>query len=203
MKIAYIRISCLEGNLDAQRKIVTEAGAERVFEEKVSGRTIKKRPQMKMLLDTLRKGDEVIVTKLDRLGRSLVDLHRIAEKIHDAGAKLNILDLKIDTSTPTGQLLWNILGSLAEFERSLIVGRLSEGKKFTGRYGGRPKSTNDKQDRTIYKLYEKGAGLKELSENYNCSKMTIWRKIQKEKDKLKKEIVGSNRKELVSPVGSK
>ena len=189
MKIGLIRVSTLEQNLDAQRKLVIEAGAERVFEEKVSGRTIKKRPQLKMLLDTLREGDEVIVTKLDRLGRSLVDLHRIAEKIHDAGAKLNILDLKIDTSTPTGELLWNILGSLAQFERSLIVGRLAEGKKFTGRYGGRPKSTNDKQDKTIHKLYERGSGLKELAENYNCSKMTIWRKIQKEKDKLKKEIV--------------
>ena len=182
MKIAYIRVSSLEQNLDAQRKTVIDAGAERVFEEKVSGRTLKKRPQMKMLLDTLRKGDEVIVTKLDRLGRSLVDLHRIAEKIHDAGAKLNILDLKIDTSTPTGELLWNILGSLAQFERSLIVGRLAEGKKFTGRYGGRPKVTNDKQDKTMFKLWQKGAGLKELSENYRCSKMTVWRKINKFKN---------------------
>jgi DNA invertase Pin-like site-specific DNA recombinase len=187
MKIGYIRISSLEGSLDAQRKIVTEAGAERVFEEKVSGRTIKKRPQMKMLLNTLRKGDEVIVTKLDRLGRSLVDLHRIAEKIHDAAAKLNILDLKIDTSTATGQLLWNILGSLAEFERALIVGRLAEGKKFTGRYGGRPKVTNDKQDKTMFKLWQKGAGLKELSENYRCSKMTVWRKINKFKNEQRKD----------------
>ena len=187
MKIAYIRVSSLEGNLDAQRKTVIDAGAEKVFEEKVSGRTIKKRPQMKMLLDTLRKGDEVIVTKLDRLGRSLVDLHRIAEKIHDAGAKLNILDLKIDTSTPTGELLWNILGSLAQFERSLIVGRLAEGKKFTGRYGGRPKVTNDKQDKTMFRLWQKGAGLKELSENYRCSKMTVWRKINKFKNEQRKD----------------
>jgi DNA invertase Pin-like site-specific DNA recombinase len=189
MKIAYIRISSLEQHLDAQRKLVTDAGAERVFEEKVSGRTLKKRPQMKMLLDTLRKGDEVIVTKLDRLGRSLVDLHRIAEKIHDAGAKLNILDLKIDTSTPTGELLWNILGSLAQFERSLIVGRLAEGKKFTGRYGGRPKVTNDKQDKTMFKLWQKGAGLKELSENYRCSKMTVWRKINKFKNEQRKDDI--------------
>ena len=189
MKIGYIRISSLEGSLDAQRKIVTEAGAERVFEEKVSGRTIKKRPQMKMLLNTLRKGDEVIVTKLDRLGRSLVDLHRIAEKIHDAAAKLNILDLKIDTSTATGQLLWNILGSLAEFERALIVGRLAEGKKFTGRYGGRPKVTNDKQDKTMFKLWQKGAGLKELSENYRCSKMTVWRKINKVNNEQRKDDI--------------
>ena len=189
MKIAYIRVSSLEAHLDAQRKLVTDAGAERVFEEKVSGRTIKKRPQMKMLLDTLRQGDEVIVTKLDRLGRSLVDLHRIAEKIHDAGAKLNILDLKIDTSTPTGELLWNILGSLAQFERSLIVGRLAEGKKFTGRYGGRPKVTNDKQDKTMFRLWQKGAGLKELSENYRCSKMTVWRKINKFKNEQRKDDI--------------
>ncbi len=189
MKIAYIRISSLEQHLDAQRKLVTDAGAERVFEEKVSGRTLKKRPQMKMLLDTLRKGDEVIVTKLDRLGRSLVDLHRIAEKIHESGAKLNILDLKIDTSTPTGELLWNILGSLAQFERSLIVGRLAEGKKFTGRYGGRPKVTNEKQDKTMFKLWQKGAGLKELSENYRCSKMTVWRKINKFKNEQRKDDI--------------
>ena len=187
MKIGLIRVSTLEQNLDAQRKLVTEAGAERIFEEKVSGRTIKKRPQLKLLLDTLRRGDEVIVTKLDRLGRSLVDLHRIAEKIHDAGAKLNILDLKIDTSTPTGELLWNILGSLAQFERSLIVGRLAEGKKFTGRYGGRPKVTNDKQDKTMFKLWQKGAGIKELSENYRCSKMTVWRKINKLNNEQRKD----------------
>ena len=81
MKIAYIRVSSLEQNLDAQRKIVTEAGAERVFEEKVSGRNIKNRPQLKLMLETIRENDEILITTLSRLGRSLLDLHIIVGKI--------------------------------------------------------------------------------------------------------------------------
>jgi DNA invertase Pin-like site-specific DNA recombinase len=181
MKIAYIRVSTLEQNLGAQRQSVIDAGAEKVFEEKLSGRTMKNRPQLNQMLSILRKGDEVIIKKLCRLGRSLSDLHTIANKIKEAGATFKVIDQNIDTSTPTGELLFNLLGSLGQFELSLIKERMAEGKKFTGRYGGRPKSTNDKQNKTIYKLYEKGAGLKELSENYHCSRMTIWRKIQKEK----------------------
>ena len=187
MKIGYIRIST-EGNLTAQKNAVLSAGAEKVFEEKISGRSMKNRPELQKMLLMLREGDEVIITKLCRLGRSLFDLHKIAAKIKESGASLNVLDQKIDTKTPTGQLLFNVLGSIAEFERSLIVERMSTGKKVTGKYGGRPKSTTEKQDKTIYSLWQRGAGLNQLAESYNCSKMTIWRKVNKIRKEKEKEL---------------
>jgi len=186
MKIGYIRVSTTEQNLEAQKSAVLSAGAEKVFEEKVSGRSMNNRQELQKLLSMLREGDEVIIKKLCRLGRSVPDLHKIAAQIKEAGASLNVLDQKIDTGTPTGQLLFNVLGSLAEFERSLIAERMAEGKKATGKYGGRPKSTTEKQDKTIYSLWQRGAGLNQLAESYKCSKMTIWRKvnkIRKEKEK--------------------
>jgi len=73
-------------------------------------------------------------------------LHKIASEIKEKGASLNILDQQINTDTPTGMLLFNVLGSLAEFERSLIAERMAAGKKASGRFGGRPKSTTDKQN---------------------------------------------------------
>jgi len=106
-------------------------------------------------------------------------LHKIASEIKEKGASLNILDQQINTDTPTGMLLFNVLGSLAEFERSLIAERMAAGKKASGRFGGRPKSTTDKQNKTIKRLYGSGASLKDLAESYSCSKMTIWRIIQK------------------------
>ena len=181
MKIAYIRTSTIEQNLQAQRDAVLAAGAEKIYEEQVSGKNTKNRPQLSDMLTNLRKGDEVIAQKLDRISRSLVDLHKIASDIKEKGASLNILDQQINTETPTGMLLFNVLGSLAEFERCLIAERMAAGKKASGRYGGRPKSTDDKQDKTIKRLYDKGASLKDLAESYNCSKMTVWRIIQKQK----------------------
>jgi len=181
MKIAYIRTSTIDQNLLAKRNAVLAAGAEKIYEEQVSGKNTKNRPQLVNLLENLRSGDEVIAQKLDRISRSLVDLHKIASVIKEKGASLNILDQQINTDTPTGMLLFNVLGSLAEFERSLISERMTAGKKASGRYGGRPKATNDKQNKTIKRLYDKGASLKDLSESYNCSKMTIWRIIQKQK----------------------
>ena len=188
MKIGYIRVSTKEQTLDSQKSAVIAAGAEKVFEEKISGRSMKNRPELQNMLAMLREGDEVIIKKLCRLGRSVPDLHRIAEKIKETGATLNVLDQKIDTNTPTGLLLFNVLGSLAEFERSLIAERMAEGKKATGRYGGRPKATTQKQDKTIYSLWQRGAGLNQLAETYKCSKMTIWRKVNKIKMTKSKEL---------------
>ena len=181
MKIAYIRTSSKEQNLQTQRDAVLAAGAEKIYEEQVSGKNTKNRPQLSDMLANLRKGDEVIAQKLDRISRSLVDLHNIASEIKEKGASLNILDQQINTDTPTGLLLFNVLGSLAEFERSLIAERMAAGKKASGRYGGRPKATDDKQNKTIKRLYANGASLKDLSQSYNCSKMTIWRIVKKYK----------------------
>ena len=179
MKIAYIRTSKVDGNLEGQRNAVAEAGAEKIYEEQVSGKNTKDRPELVKMLENLRAGDEVFAQKFDRISRSIFDLHKIASEIKEKGASLNILDQQINTETPTGMLLFNVLGSLAEFERSLIAERMAAGKKASGRFGGRPKSTTDKQNKTIKRLYDNGASLKDLSESFSCSKMTIWRIIQK------------------------
>lgn len=181
MKIAYIRTSTLDQNLEAQRNAVAEAGAEKIYEEQVSGKNTKDRPILAKMLENLRNGDEVIAQKLDRISRSIFDLHKIALEIKEKGASLNIIDQQINTDTPTGMLLFNVLGSLAEFERSLIAERMAAGKRASGNYGGRKPKLDQKQIKTAKSMYDKGIGLTQIASTFGVSKMTIWRYLKQNK----------------------
>lgn len=139
MKIGYARVSTTGQNLDGQTDLLTQAGCERIYSEKISG-VKKERPQLDRMMDSLRSGDTVIITELTRLGRSVKELLSIIEKIHEAGASIKSLrETWLDTTTPQGNLLLTIFAGLSQFERDLTRQRTRQGleaARARGRKGG-------------------------------------------------------------------
>ena len=144
MIIGYARVSTTVQNLDGQTDLLTQAGCERIYSEKISG-VKKERPQLDRMMDSLRSGDTVIITELTRLGRSVKELLSIIERIHEAGASIKSLrDTWLDTTTPQGNLLLTIFAGLSQFERDLTRQRTRQGleaARARGRKGGRPLAT--------------------------------------------------------------
>lgn len=178
MKIGYARVSTTDQNLDAQIEALKTAGAKKIFKEKMTG-TRRDRPQLEKMLEQLREGDVVIITKYDRLSRSLRDLIDIVGKISDAGAGFQSLAEDIDTTTPAGRLVFHVFGSIAEFERARTVERVKEGLEAArkkGRVGGRRKSLTDKQLTEVVRMrdQEKRSPY-EIAEIFKVSHMTIRR----------------------------
>lgn len=118
-KIGYARVSSVGQELSVQRELLDKAGCNSIFEEKVSGKNMERR-ELTLLLRTIRTGDNVVVTKLDRLARSMRDFWSIYDQINEKGASLTILNMGLETDSPQGRLMMGILSSVAEFERELI-----------------------------------------------------------------------------------
>jgi DNA invertase Pin-like site-specific DNA recombinase len=140
MLVGYARVSTQDQNLDLQLDALNEIGCENIFTEKASGAQ-RERPELIAALHYMRKGDTLVVWKLDRLARSLKQLIETVEKLEAKGMGLRSLTEAIDTTTSGGRLIFHIFGSLAEFERSIIKERTLAGlsaAKRLGRRGGRP-----------------------------------------------------------------
>ena len=140
MIIGYARVSTEDQNLDGQLDALKAAGAEKIFADKITG-TARSRPELDRLLDQLRQGDVITVTKYDRLARSLRDLLDIVDTIQAQGAGFRSLAEDIDTTTPAGRLVFHVFASIAQFERERISERTKEGLEAArkrGRVGGRP-----------------------------------------------------------------
>jgi DNA invertase Pin-like site-specific DNA recombinase len=140
MQIGYARTSTLEqvAGIEAQKRDLEAAGCNKVFAEQVS--SVAQRDQLEAAIDYIRDGDSLVVTKLDRLARSMRDLLAIVDRIEAKGAGLRILAMNLDTTTATGKLMLNVLGSVAEFERSMMLERQREGiakAKAEGKFKGR------------------------------------------------------------------
>lgn len=126
MIIGYARVSTEDQNLDGQLDALKAAGDERIFADKITG-TARSRPELDRLLDQLRQGDVITVTKYDRLARSLRDLLDIVDTIQAQGAGFRSLAEDIDTTTPAGRLVFHVFASIAQFERERISERRKEG----------------------------------------------------------------------------
>ncbi|MCI1007576.1 recombinase family protein [Herbaspirillum sp. C7C8] len=138
--IGYARVSTTEQSLDLQLDALKAEGASEIYEEKASGKSANRR-ELEHCLRALRSGDELVVWRLDRLGRNLKDLIRIVEDLKEKGVFFKSITERIDTSGPTGTLVFHLFASLAQFERSLILERTQAGMKAArarGRKGGRP-----------------------------------------------------------------
>lgn len=161
MKIGYARVSTKEQNLSLQMDALKKEGCETIFQEKISGAKAD-RPELKKMIEQLRKGDVIITWKLDRLGRSLRDLVNLINEIQDKGAGLKSLNDHIDTTTPQGKLTFHLFASLAEFERDIIRERTKAGleaARARGRKGGRPKGlSTEAQNKAMVAetLYKQG-----------------------------------------------
>jgi len=158
MLIGYARVSTSEQDTAAQSAALKAAGCELVFREKASGGRWD-RPELHKLLGQLRKGDVLVVWKLDRLSRSLRDVLTIMEQVQERKAGFRSLTEAVDTTTPAGRMMMQMVGAFAEFERAMLKERTQAGvdaARKEGRVGGRPPKLKPQQRVEIVKLVKKG-----------------------------------------------
>ena len=151
MNIGYIRVSRDKQTTALQEDAIRQAQCERVFTDKMSG-VRDDRPQFLAMLDLARRGDVIIVWRLERLGRSLKQLIETVTQLNERGIELRSIKENIDTTTPTGKLMFHIIGAMAEFERDVIQERTLAGldaARARGKKGGRPKATETIKPRDI------------------------------------------------------
>lgn len=178
MIIGYARVSQEDQSLDGQLDALKDAGAERIFADKITG-TMRSRPELDRLLDQLRHGDVVTVTKYDRLARSLRDLLDIVDTLQARGAGFRSLAEDIDTTTPAGRLVFHVFASIAQFERERISERTREGLEAArkrGRVGGRPPVLTKAQRVEVRRMRdEELRPLPEIAQLFRVSVNTIRR----------------------------
>lgn len=175
--IGYARTSTTEqvAGFEAQRRELEAAGCTRFYSEQVS--SVAQRRQLEAMLDYIREGDAVVVTKLDRLARSVRDLCDIVDRIEKKGASLRILALNLDTAAPTGRLMLNVLGSVAQFEREMMLERQREGiakAKGEGKYKGRKPTAGSKVEE-IRALRAEGFKAEEIATKLGVSARSVFR----------------------------
>ncbi len=180
MLVGYARVSTQDQNPQLQKDALTRAGCEKIFEEKASGAQ-RNRPALQEALSYLRKGDTLVIWKLDRLARSLKQLLETVEDLDKQGIGLNSLTENIDTTSAGGKLVFHIFGALAEFERSLIRERTLAGLEAArkqGRVGGRPPALSD-EDMTKAKamLRDPDITTKQVAETLGVSVSTLYKYI--------------------------
>jgi DNA invertase Pin-like site-specific DNA recombinase len=187
MKYGYGRVSSAGQNLTAQIKQLQEAGCEKIYKEKVSGRKREDREQFNLLLNTVQGGDTIVVTKLDRFARSTKDALNTIEFLNNKKVSLIVLNMggdKIDTGTAIGKLMITVLSGIAEFEADMIKERQLEGieeAKQRGVYKGRPKkyTKNNRGLQYAIELLQNRATnkltVKEIEEITKISRATLYR----------------------------
>lgn len=181
MKIGYARVSTMDQNLDRQIDALTKAGCKKIFSEKASGKS-KNRPELQRMLEYMRSGDQVVVTKLDRIGRNTKNLIELSEQFESKGVDFISLGDSIDTSTATGRLFFSVLAAIAQFEADLNRERTLEGlaaAKRRGNTGGRPKKDSEMVDRAIKMYNAKTFTVREISQATGLSKSSIYRYANK------------------------
>ncbi|WP_041375772.1 recombinase family protein [Polymorphum gilvum] len=178
MIFGYARVSKIEGqDTAAQIAALKAAGADTIFEDAASGGRYN-RPALQKLLESVQPGDVVIVWKLDRLSRSLMDLLRIMERLDAAAAGFRSLTEAIDTTTPAGRMMMQMLGSVAEFEREMIRERTRAGlahAREQGRRLGRRRALTRDQQHAVHKLLREGQSQADIARLFNVHRSTISR----------------------------
>ena len=184
MKVGFARVSTQEQDLQVQLSKLGAHGCEKVFQGKQSGASVKNDEKLKDLINFIREGDEVIVTRLDRLGRSLKTILEAIESIHKKGACLNIIDGSLNTKNdnPFSTAMINLCGVFAQLERDLIKARTAEGReeaKAKGKHMGRMPALSDKQAKELYKDKLNGESISALAKKYSVSRPTVHRTIKR------------------------
>ena len=178
MKVGYARVSSHGQSLDAQIEKLEAFGCEKIFKEKRSGATRDKRVAVNGALEFCREGDVLVITKLDRLARSMFDLQDIAKTLDRKGVDFIVLDQSIDTTTPAGRLTFHLLGAVAEFERDLIAERRNEGiqkAKEKGVKFGRREKLTAAQVQELRTANGAGETRQALMTRFDISKSTFYR----------------------------
>jgi DNA invertase Pin-like site-specific DNA recombinase len=183
MLVGYMRISTAEGrqSTDLQRDALLAAGvdARNLYDDVASGAKVD-RPGLTRCLEYLTKGDVLVVWKLDRLGRSLPHLVTLLEELKGRGVQFRSLTEGMDTTTPSGELLFNMVASLAHFERALIHERVNAGiaaARKRGRVGGRPRAISDEKMELIADALADGRSKAEVARAFEVSRATLHREL--------------------------
>lgn len=182
MLVGYARTSTFDqvAGIEAQERDLLAAGCEKVFREQVSSVDVAAREKLASALDFLREGDTLVVAKLDRLARSVAHMHDVLQRITAKGAALKILNMGIDTNTPTGKLMLNVLGGVAEFEREIMLERQREGiakAKAAGKYKGRV-PTAQRRKNEVEALVAEGIGPTEIAKRLGISRASVYNVIR-------------------------
>lgn len=192
MLIGYARTSTLaqKAGLEAQVRDLDAVGCEKVFEEQVSSVDVVRREKLAEAIAYARQGDTLVITKLDRLARSVAHLVDLLGQLETKGVHLRILGMGIDTSTPTGKLMLNILGGVAEFEREIMLERQREGiakAKAEGKYKGRAPTARAKSE-DVVRLHREGVGGSEIAKRLGIGRASVYRILGTSSTKI---IIGS------------
>jgi DNA invertase Pin-like site-specific DNA recombinase len=179
MLIGYARVSTTDQNLALQKEALEKAGCERIYEDTISG-TRAERPGLAKALEMLRRGDTLVVWKLDRLGRSVKNLITLVGEINVNGIHFRSLTDSIDTGTPSGRFFFHVMASLAEMERELIIERTRAGLEVAralGRKGGRKRTMTDSKIDSAKKLLSSGVPPRDVAKDLGVSLATLYRWI--------------------------
>src|ERR687896_675129 len=180
MLIGYARVSTQEQTLNLQQDALQKAGCDRIFTDTASGAKTE-RKGLEEALSYVRKGDTLVVWRLDSLGRSLPHLITTMTDLEERGIGFKSLTENIDTTTSGGKLIFHVFGALAEFERNLIRERTTAGliaARARGREGGRPKALTAKHLSIAKDLYDKRHPIQEICQTLKISKATLYRAIK-------------------------
>lgn len=185
MKIGYCRVSTDDQNPDMQLTALKKAGCKKIFTDRPTG-SHARRPELVKCLKALKPGDTLIVWKLDRLGRSLRDLITLLDDLKGRRVAFRSLTEAIDTTTPTGRAMWQMIGILAELERSLIQERTKAGRAAAQARGvkmGRKPLLSAQQATHARKLKEQGESPKDIAQSLNVSRRTLYRVLEADAQK--------------------
>lgn len=177
--IGYARTSTTDqkAGLESQQEALQQAGCHKIYSEEVSSVDKDKRTELAKALDYVRAGDTFIITKLDRLARSVADLVNITARLEEKGAHLRVLAINLDTSNPHGKLMLNLLGSIAQFERELMLERQREGiakAKADGKYKGR-KPISDEKVAMVIALRKEGRSVADVVKESGVRRTTVFK----------------------------
>lgn len=188
MRIGYGRVSTRDQHPEAQEDALREAGCDKVFIDKASGK-LASRPALDQALMVARSGDQFVITRLDRLGRSTKNLIELSERLRDNGISLVVLEQGIDTSTAAGILFFTIIGAIAEFEHSLMVERTLDGlqaARARGRVGGRKKALRPRQVELAQRMYDEVGDdgkrkhtVQDIADELGVARTTIYRYLER------------------------
>ncbi len=178
----YARVSTQSQSTDNQEQLLNEHGCDKVFVEKYTG-TKSDRPQLNELRNQLRNGDTVVVTKLDRLGRSTKDLLQIVSDFQDMEVNLIVTQQNIDTTTIEGRLFFTLISAFAQFEAEIISARTKDGlaaAKAKGKLGGRRCVLSPVQKSQVAEFYAQGKTVSEIAALFSTTRQVIYRSLEKQ-----------------------
>lgn len=191
MKIGYARVSTGLQNLDLQEDSLKKMGCDKIFTDYISGAK-SKRPGLENAIEFAREGDTIVVWRLDRLGRNMEDLISVVNRLNNQGVSFHSLqeNITMDKSSSTGQLIFHLFAAFAEFERNLILERSAAGRaaaRARGRFGGRPEKFTPEDVNSIRTLVKNGTPIKTVAAQWNVSRTTIYRYLNKAEENYGEE----------------